>query len=81
MKFKKAELDNLEKASEVLPERLELIGVEIDKEDILPSTVAPSTNTETIFLNLFILFPPLKIFLFNYNIYSYSLNTLSAISE
>ena len=38
-------MDILEKASEVLPERLKLIGVDIDKEDILPSTVAPKQDT------------------------------------
>lgn len=40
-------MDILEKAAEVLPERLELIGIEIDEDDIFPSTVAPSTNTTT----------------------------------
>ena len=39
-------MDILEKASEVLPERLKLIGVDIDKEDILPSTVTPKQETE-----------------------------------
>lgn len=38
-------MDILEKASKVLPERLELIGVEIDEDDILPSTVAPKQET------------------------------------
>lgn len=40
-------MDILEKASEVLPERLELIGIDIDSEDILPSTVAPNTQNAT----------------------------------
>ena len=37
--------DILENAADVLPERLDLIGVDIDKEDILPNTVTPNTNT------------------------------------
>lgn len=46
-------LDILENAADVLPERLELLGIDIDSEDILPSNIrqdtqaAPITSTET----------------------------------
>ena len=46
--MEKVALDILTKASEVLPARLKLLGIDVDKEDILPSTTTPSTElTET----------------------------------
>lgn len=51
-------LEIMTKASEVLPARLKLIGIDIDKEDILPSSVVtpsttvPETNTNTTNTNI-----------------------------